>query len=158
MAAPVIESLRAEAKRRGLKWSHVLAAYREVKAGEIAAREHANEVRRQAWTSHTARTPWAWPWWRIGFRSRYGRLVDTADYKAIRGYDVLHAEVAATFPEFSDDDGCERLWSFLLSPYNPLPRREKLLERAIEEAERIAAREDDWSATEFVFGANCLIT
>lgn len=158
MAESIIETLRADAKRRGIRWSQVLAAYGEIKAGEIAAREHANELRRQAWTSYTATKPYAWEFWRIGFRTRFGRLVDAADYKAIPGYDVLHQEVAASFPEFADDTGCERLWAFLLSPYDPLPRRAELLERALERAEQLAqdGREDE--STAFEFGANCVMT
>ena len=53
----------------------------------------------------------------------YGKSVEAHDYKAIRGYDVLAQEMAAIFPEYADDGGCERLWSFLMSAYDPMPRR-----------------------------------
>lgn len=111
-------------------------------------------MRSTAWYFYTARTPWAWPFWRIGFRSRFERLVDAHDFKAVPGFDTLHQEIAGTFPEFADDDGCERLWSFLLSPYNPVPKRAELLARALEVA--AAAREADSVA--FAFGANCVIS
>jgi hypothetical protein len=154
MADSVIETIRAEAKARGVPWSWVLAACRELREQEAAAREHANAVRREAWTFYTALTPWAWSWWRVGFRTRFRKLVEAHDYKAVPGYDVLHQEMAAAFPEFADDGGCERLWSFLLSPYNPVPKRAELLGRAMEVA--AAAREAE--SVGFAFGANCVIS
>jgi hypothetical protein len=129
-----LQAIRAEAKELGVKWAHVLAAYDQVKAEEAAAREHVNDVRQQAWTTYTADRPYAWEFWRIGFATRFGRIVAAADYKRIPGYDVLHQEIARRFPEFADDDGCERLWTFLLSPYRPMPRRVVMLRTALERA------------------------
>lgn len=158
MATQSVETIRTEAKRRGVPWRLVLEVCKELRAEAAAAAEHSNRVRREAWTSYTARTPWAWPFWRIGFRSRFGKRVDAADYKAVPGHDVLHQQIACQFPEFDGDDGCERLWAFLMAPYEPLPKREALLGRALELAAAAVEDRDVERATAFAFGANCVIS
>ena len=40
--------------------------------------------------------------------------------------------MATVFPEFAGDDGTERLWDFLLSPYDRYPPAEKLYQKALE--------------------------
>ena len=44
------------------------------------------------------------------------------------------------FPEYAADDGCERLWEFLLSPYNRMPTREVMLARAVDQARELKRR------------------
>jgi len=153
MAAASIEAIRTEAKAAGVPWSWVIAACRELRAQEADAREHANEVRRHAWFLH-ASAAYAQPFWRIGFRTRFGRLVDAHDYKRIPGYDTLHRELCCRFPEFADDDGCERLWSFLMAPYDPVPRRAALMARALELAKVRYRERQEAEALRFEFGAN----
>lgn len=87
------------------------------------------------------RRPYAWGWWRVGFQHTYGARVERADFTAVPGYDGLAQEVAGRFPEYADDDGTARLWAFLLSPYDPLPRREVLMRRAMDRLEAMIGRE-----------------
>lgn len=137
MASDEIKKLQREAKRAGIHWAAVLAAYDQIKAEESAGREHENEVRRHAWFIHRgAARPSKMRFWSCGFAYRYGAIAAAADFKAIAGYDVTAQEVAGRFPEYADDEGCERLWSFLLSPYRPMPRRDVMLRKALE---RVAA-------------------
>lgn len=150
MANEEINAVRAEAKARGVKWSHVLEAYELVKADEIEARAHDNEVRRHAWFVHAVATRPYWArFWSCGFAHVYGKRVAESDYKAIPGYDVTHQEVAGRFPEFASDDGCERLWAFLLSPYRPMPRRAVMLEKAVELVARESRRAEELEAVPF---------
>ena len=152
-----VEQVKAEAKQRGIAWSWVLEACKELRAEAAAAAEHANEVRKTAWTNYTAKTPWAHPFWRIGFLTRFGKRVDAADYKVVPGFDVLAAGIAEVFPEFSDDAGCERLWTFLLSPYKPLPKRAELLARALDRAAAAVEATNESEALSFGFGANVAV-
>lgn len=128
--------LRREARARGLRWGDVLEAYAEVKHLERVRREHANAVREHAWTLYTATTPYRWPFWRVGFQTFFGkRIARGADLTSIPGYDTLASEVALTFPEYAGPDGTERLWAFLLSPYDPLPSRESMIRAAMDRLE-----------------------
>jgi len=135
----IIAQLRSEAKRRGLRWSDVLDAYRDAKAAEIDKRRRPNEVRQTAWWLATASTPGSWPFWRHGFAKRWGARVDRGDYTAVPGYDEIAQAIATQFPEYAGDDGTERLFDFLLSPYDRIPGRPELLERALDRAEQAAA-------------------
>lgn len=158
MADPILETIRREAKAGGVPWSWVIEACRELREQARDAREHANEVRRHAWFLYNGSRPWAWPWWRIGFRSRFGKLVDDHDYKRVPGYDTLHQELCCRFPEFGDDGGCERLWAFLMAPYDPVPRRAKLMAQALESATRRLVERQEAEGVRFEFGANAAIT
>jgi hypothetical protein len=118
-------------------------AYHQVKAAERARRERPNEVRATAWWLFTASTPGSWPFWRHGFASRFGRrLARGADFTIIPGYDEIGQEIATQFPEYADDDGTERLWSFLLSPYDRLPNRDEMMRKARDLAETWAPSPD----------------
>ncbi len=130
---PTIQQIRREARRPGVPWSAVRAAYREIKATEIAKREHPNEVRQTAWHMMTAHSPGCWPFWRHGFDSRWGHKLGSAgDYTVVPGYDELAQEVGQIFPEYADDTGTERLFDFLFSPYDKLPSRQTMYAQAIE--------------------------
>ena len=84
----------------------------------------------------TASTPGCWPFWRHGFLARWGdKLAKGADYTCVPGYDDLAQEVAAVHPEYSGDDGTERLFDILFSPYNRMPSAEELYRQALELAE-----------------------
>ncbi len=106
-------------------------AYRQIKAGERDKRRRPNEVRATAWWMFTASTPGSWPFWRHGFVARFGRrLARGADFTIIPGYDEIGQEIATQFPEYAGDDGTERLWAFLLSPYDRLPGRDEMMRKA----------------------------
>jgi len=132
VSTATLAEVRREAKQRKIPWVAVQAAADQVKAAERDKREHANEVRQTAWYYATALSPGCWPFWRHGFRSRWGRRVDDHDYTCIPGYDLLGQEVASAFPEYSTDDGTERLFDFLFSPYDKLPSAETVWRKALD--------------------------
>jgi len=141
----IMRRIKQEARRRGLAWSAVEDAYREVKAAEREKRERPNEIRSFAWFIATASTPGSWPFWRHGFYSRWGhRIARGADYTVIPGYDEIGQQIGGAFPEYTDDTGTERLFEFLLSPYDKLPSREEMYDAALDLAELSA----DQTATE----------
>jgi hypothetical protein len=128
-----LKPLKREARELGLRWADVEAAYRQLKQEVREEREHPNTVRETAWCYFTALRPGCWPFWRHGFLSRYGRKLSAGgDYTCVPGYDTLAQEMASLFPEFATDDGTERLWDFLFSPYERLPDRITLYRRALE--------------------------
>ncbi len=127
--------IRREATDRGLTWPAVQAAYCEIKEAEKARREQPNAVREAAWCMATASTPASWPFWRHGFSSRWGARVERHDYTAVPGYDEIGQQIATWFPEYATDDGTERLFDFLLSPYDKLPTREEIYQKAISRLE-----------------------
>lgn len=135
-AETTLEAIRREARARGLRWADVADVYRELKELERAKRERANEVRRAAWEMATASTPASWPFWRHGFLARWGqRIARGSDYTCIPAYDEIGQEIASLFPEYDTDDGTERLFAFLLSPYDRLPATEQLYRRAMDRVE-----------------------
>ncbi|MDZ4819195.1 MAG: AAA family ATPase [Planctomycetota bacterium] len=70
--------------------------------------------------------------WANGFQASFGKLADLGkDFTAIPGYDTLADGLAADFPEYGGDDGCERLWTFLLSPHDRLPSRDVMFAEAV---------------------------
>lgn len=56
------------------------------------------------------------------------------------GFDTLHSlthyqiaqQIAGEFPEYAADDGIERLFAFLFSPYDRLPDREAIYREAMD--------------------------
>ena len=132
---------RQQARRLGLSWSAVQAAYCQLKQSEREKRERPNAVRQAAWTMVTANTPGSWPFWRHGFCARWGRkIAQDHDYTIVPGYDEISQEVGWYFPEYADDTGTERLWDFLFSPHDKLPTREELYRKAIDLAEQWAGQ------------------
>ena len=149
-----LTEIRQEARRRGLDWAAVEAAYREVKAMEREKREHPNEIRASAWMLYTASSPGCWDFWRHGFLARFGhRLARGADHTIIPGYDEIAQQIATMYPDFAGDDDTARLWDFLLSPYDRLPSREEMYRKALELAEGFilvdAMATDPWNRAEF---------
>lgn len=145
------QQYRQEARERGIKWAVVLAIYTELKAEERGKRERPNEVRAAAWTMHTASVPGCWPFWRHGFLSRFGRrIAKGADHTVVAGYDEIAQQIGTWFPEYADDDGTERLWDFLLSPYDKMPPAEELYRKAIDRAELIEADKTTSTSTSTV--------
>jgi len=137
MAASSVSEVKRAAKQRGVPWAAVRGAYQELKASESERREHPNQVRAAAWCVATARTPGCWPFWRHGFLSRWGhKLAQGHDYTSIPGYDTISQEIGWMFPEYTGDDGTERLWDFLLSAYDRMPSSEQLYRRALDRAHR----------------------
>ena len=124
---------RREACDRGLGWAAVEAAYRDLKQQEQEKRERPHEVPSTAWVMHTASTPGSWPFWRHGFAARFQtRLARGDDHTIVPGYDEIAQQIATAFPEYATDDGTQRLWDFLFSPYNRMPSREELIEEALD--------------------------
>ncbi len=145
-----MNELRQEARDRNLPWSAVEAAYRDVKAAEWENRRVPNEVRSFAWMLFTASRPGCWPFWRHGFLSRYGRrLARGADHTIIPGYDEITGQVAGSFPQYATPDGEDRLWSFLLSPYDKLPDRHTLYQKALDLAEQCSTADTTSTEVEF---------
>ena len=132
-----------EARARGLKWPDVIAVYRELKQTERDRREYPNAIRSTAWMIATASTPGSWPFWRHGFASRWGRKVAEGDHTLVPGYDEIAQQIATAFPEYAGDDGTERLFDFLFSPYDRLPSRAEMLRKALDLAEHWLNTGDD---------------
>ncbi len=142
MSAEILQTLRAEAKAAGVPWSEVFILVAELKEREIAQRERPNAIRRDAWEMATFNSPGCWPFWRHGFASRFGRRVERSDFTAIPGYDEISQQIASEYPEYSDDDGTERLFEFLLSDYDKLPAAEDIYRRAIDRVHRNIQRKE----------------
>ncbi len=124
---------RREARRRGFAWSDLRAAFEVLWDGERQKRERPNEIRATAWMMATGSTPGCWPFWRHGFLSRWGgRIAKGQDYTIVPGYDEIGQQIATQFPEYATADGTERLFAFLLSPYDRLPARADVYRRALE--------------------------
>ena len=136
---------RREARQRGIPFDLVEGVYEELAAAERDKREHDNAVREYAWTH--AVTPGSWPFWRHGFFSRWGKLIEEGDYTYVPGFDHLATIVAGRFPEYAGRDGCARLWAFLMSPYNKLPAPIELWERALDRAADLHARRAEWQCS-----------
>lgn len=151
MATDTLQHVRREAKRRDLPFSAVRDAYRQIKQTEREKRERPNEIRALAWMMAVASTPGSWPFWRHGFCSRFGRrLARGADYTIIPGYDEIGQQIGTLFPEYADDDGTERLFEFLLSPYDKLPGPEETYHKALDLAELCSAADDDLGSADRV--------
>ena len=127
-----VHEIRHRARLLKVPWGDVRVAYNDVKEHERLKRARANQVRETAWCYATTNTPRAWPFWRHGFSGRYARRVDAHDYTIIPGYDELHQQIAHEFPEWDGENGIERLWDFLLSPYDKMPPVIELYERALD--------------------------
>ncbi len=56
------------------------------------------------------------------------------------GYDEIAQQIATAFPEYATDDGTQRLWDFLFSPYDKMPSRYELIEEALELADQSGKR------------------
>lgn len=134
MANESLSQWRRAAKRAGVAWTEVWDCYLELKRESRERAERPNAIRQAAWEAATPRG--CHPFWRHGFISRWGRAVERHDYTAIPRYDELASTVAYEFPEFATDDGPERLFDFLFTPYERLPTRDDLLDAAIERAVR----------------------
>lgn len=130
MPASNLARRRPATKRRRISSRDLRQAIAEVRAIEREKRERANEIRQTAWCHFKFNRPLMWSWWQTGFAHNYGKRVERSDFTAIPGYDTLAQEMAALFPEYSDDDGCARQWDFLLSPYETLPPRANLVRQA----------------------------
>lgn len=110
----------------------IKAAAREVVARHKEQYAYTNEIRRTAWAMHTAKTPRAHGFWRHGFQVRFARRVNLQGYTAIPNYDGIAQAIATMFPEFGTDDGTDRLWELLLSPYERIPSGDALRDAAID--------------------------
>jgi hypothetical protein len=132
-----IERARQEARKMELDFAAVRHHYEQIKEETRAAHEHPNYIRQTAWAHFKAHSPGCWDFWRHGFYYSYRhRLAKGADYTVIPGYDCLAQTMAESFPEFATDDGTERLWEFLLSPYDRLPTAAECWKKALDRAWR----------------------
>lgn len=142
-----VAEVRGLARRLGIGWGDVQAAAKMVRAQEKQARADLDELRQTAWCCNR---PGSWPFWRHGFKSRWGKRVDDHDYTVIRGHDTLHQECVASLGLFADD--LKGFWDFLMSDYQPLDPWPTVLLAAIgelEEARQSVAAPvpdvDEWS-------------
>lgn len=139
MSGNPLYEIRREGQDRGFRWSDVQDAYRHVKAAEWEKRERPNEVRQTAWMLANAHSRGCWPFWRHGFSARWGhKIARGEDYTCVPGYDEIGQEIGWLFPEYGTDDGTERLWDFLFSPYDKLPSRDDLYDQAMDFLESCA--------------------
>lgn len=133
MPSTPLSEFRREAQQRAIRFSDVQGTYCDLKDLERAKRERPNEIRAHAWMMFTANSPGCWPFWRHGFASTWNhRLARGSDFTIIPGYDEIGQQIASAFPEYDTDDGTERLWAFLLSPYDRFPSRDELYRRALD--------------------------
>lgn len=126
-------TIRAEATDRGLYWPAVLEAYDQIRTEWKTRHEHPDEVRRAAWA--IASSSGCYPFWRFGFQKRWGKRVEELDHTIVPRYDEIAQEVAWYFPEYSGDDGAERLFDFLFSIREPMPSAETMYRQAMDRVE-----------------------
>jgi len=128
-----ITTIRREARDRNLPWPAVQDAYRQIKEDEREKRERPNAIRERAWCMAV---PVGWhPFWSFGFQSQWGKKVAELDHTVIPGYDEIAQEIGWEFPEYANDTGTERLFDFLLSPYDRMPSAEEMYRRAMDRVE-----------------------
>lgn len=139
----MMTTLRREARDRNLFWPAVVEAYRQIKEAEQAKREQPRAVRRLAWCM--ARPPGWHPFWSFGFQSQWGRQAAELDYTVVPGYDEIAQQIGWEFPEYNGDNGAERLFDFLFSPYDRMPGRADMYRQAMDrvEFEIMTSRPDD---------------
>lgn len=104
-----------------------------IREAEKLKRERPNEIRERAWCMAVG--PGCHSFWRIGFQNRWGRRAAENDHTVVPGYDEISQQIAWEFPEFDRDDGTERLFDFLFAPYERMPSRSELYQKAIEQVE-----------------------
>lgn len=155
MLKDTLPEIRAEAKRLGIPWAWVLAAKDQLIRDEREHRGYRNGIRMYAWHSCVGADSGSAPFWRHGFQARFAaRFARGADFTIIPGYDLIAQEVASQFPEFEgehagDVSGCNTLWEFLLSSYEPWPPRETFYWKAIDQLQeqRALATEEELCQT-----------
>lgn len=143
---PTVAEIKAEARENHVPWATVREIAEAMIEAERESRGYDNEVRQFAWFLVTAHTPASQPFWRHGFRSRFGRRVEKHGYEAIPRHDLIHMQVASQFPRFDTPTGIDDLFDFLFADYVPLTPRGEVyaaaLAFALEEAEAAAADAD----------------
>lgn len=130
--------------------NELLEAYRQVKQIELDKRTRNNEIRRLATYLYWPNKPYRWRWWRMAFECVFGERYRESDLTIIPGYDELAQELSHTFPEFEGIDGCQDLWKFLMSPYDPMPSKSAMMADAVE----LVRQRKREAAELFAFGAN----
>jgi hypothetical protein len=123
--------LRQRCQEAGVKITDVKAMYQFLRDVERDAQERPNAVRQAAWETCTSKG--CHPFWRHGFEKRWGKIYHENDVDALPfDYDRLAQIVASYFPEYDTDDGTERLFAFLFSPFVPKKPAAELYNEAIE--------------------------
>lgn len=138
-----VAECRAAAREAGIRWSWVVARKNVLVALEREKREGPEGVRREAWRLACYYSGWAESradWWTVGFQRCFPRITRTgeADFTSIPRYDRIASAIALEWPEFApehegDVGATERLFDFLLTPYQPWPPRERFYWEALEE-------------------------
>lgn len=109
------------ARRMGLDWSAVVAAFDGLRAEQKAAREFEWSVRQMAWSSY-AWTPACREFWRHGMQKRFARAFGDGDRTLIPRFDVVAQCIAAEWPALNrDGDPGEALFELLARPFDRLP-------------------------------------
>ena len=112
-----IRELREHARSLALPWPLVCDVKRDLAREDREAKDHPRSIRQVATYIAFASTPYRWSWWRIALQDVWGEIYAERDHTAILGYDEIHQQVATQFREFDADDGEERLFAFLMSPF-----------------------------------------
>ena len=126
-----LAELKSEARRAGVPWSWVVDQKNELVRLEAEKRAHLVEARQAAWYSYVGRNSGSAPFWRHGFRARFGRRLQEGDHTIIPCYDEIAAAVQEQVEQFRSFE-CEEIWELLLSDYEPWPPREHFYWESLE--------------------------
>ena len=134
MLSETLAELREQAKAAGIPWRWVCERKEELL--EIEARKRWAEVsaRQVGWWSYVGWTSGSAPFWRHGFRARFGQRLQNAgritrSSPATISSPNRSAATCRLYEEWSIDE----IWELLLSDYMPWPPREKFYADALDD-------------------------
>jgi hypothetical protein len=130
----IAQEVRAECRRCRIPFDVVRDIKLAIQDGERNERQRENEVRQVAWAEAVTRG--SWPFWRFGFRGRWGEEYDNHDQTVVPRYDEIQQVVGSQFPEYSGPGGEDRLWTLLFSEYKRLTPPSELWWKAFRTAKR----------------------
>jgi hypothetical protein len=132
------EQVESACRRARIPFEVVRDIKQSLQEQERLSREREIAVRQRAWQAVT--TPGCWPFWRFGFRARWGELYDNGDATAVPGYDLIHQAVASEFPEYEGELGEYKLFELLFSPWRKLTRPNDLWWNSFTVAKKLKRR------------------
>lgn len=128
------EEIRAACRRSRIPFDVVKQIKEAMQEAERLSRAREFEVRQVAWRDAAGAN--CAPFWRFGFRARWGRKYDEADQTVVPRYDEIQQVVASEFPEYSGSDGEQKLWELLFSDYRKLTKPADLWNAAMKDARK----------------------
>jgi hypothetical protein len=129
MASDYVTELRRDAKAHGIPWNYVRDEFDRLKAEMMETAWRDREPRIVAWHFHVGGKSGSAPFWRHGFRARFGRAWDKgADHTIIPRYDEMFELVASQFPEWEGRES--EFFAWLMVPAEKLPSTRELWEQA----------------------------